>query len=214
MPSCDRRDGHRAIMEQFPVRGRCLLATWPCESPESGGGRCLIVTSDKDWPTIDHRSDANLQPPKDRIDRRGKNSNELWAFRSRSSRRINQIGRPRSTTCRHLLESVPKLAQSLLEHNEHPRRRAGQRRQLTGKKRQAESARRREKGEMLSRSLVALRKDVESAGPVEFRWFAPPRIYNASTRCLTGVSVSAGFASPRQAEWLRWRGPDRTWSNR
>ncbi|MFG0289790.1 MAG: DNA polymerase I [Rhodopirellula sp. JB044] len=150
------------IMEEGGFEADDLLATVAAKV-EAAGGRCLVVTSDKDCRQLitDKTQIYNLR--KDEII----DANKLWELWGvRPDQVIDYqalVGDPVDNVPGIALIG-PKLAQSLLEEYDTLENVLDNAEKLSGKKRKQNLMEGRDKA-MLSRELVALKKDVESPIP-------------------------------------------------
>lgn len=150
------------IMEQSGFEADDLLATVAARV-EAGGGRCLVVTSDKDCRQLitDKTQIYNLR--KDEIIDSVKLW-ELWGVRPDQVVDYQSLVGDPVDNVPGISLIGPKLAQSLLEEYDTLENVLDNAEKLTGKKRKQNLMEGREKA-MLSRELVALRKDVDSPIP-------------------------------------------------
>jgi len=198
------------IMEQSGFEADDLLATVAAKV-ESAGGRCLIVTSDKDCRQLitDRTQIYNLRKD-ELID--AEKLNELWGVRPDQVVDYQSLVGDPVDNVPGISLIGPKLAQSLLEQYDTLEGVLDNADKLTGKKRKQNLLEGREKA-MLSRSLVALRKDVESPVPWSrsvrtaadlprvdalLQEFGFRRLRGRAAEVLGGVAP----AEPVESEWV------------
>lgn len=150
------------IIEQSGFEADDLLATVAAKV-EAGGGRCLLVTSDKDCRQLITAKTQIYNLRKDEMIDDAKLM-ELWGVRPEQVVDYQALVGDSVDNVPGIALIGPKLAQSLLEEYDTLEGVLDNAEKLSGKKRKQNLMEGREKA-MLSRALVALRRDVESPIP-------------------------------------------------
>ncbi|TWU03331.1 DNA polymerase I [Neorhodopirellula pilleata] len=201
------------IMEQGGYEADDLLATVAAKV-EAAGGRCLVVTSDKDCRQLitDKTLIYNIRKNEE-ID--AAKLHELWGIRPDQVIDYQSLVGDPVDNVPGISLIGPKLAQQLLEQYDTLEGVLDNADKLTGAKRKQNLLEGRDKA-MLSRELVALKKDVESPIPWSrsLRSSADLKLLDAllqefgfrrlRTRAaeLLGGFEGAGGAEPTVAEWV------------
>ncbi|MCM2370458.1 DNA polymerase I [Aporhodopirellula aestuarii] len=150
------------IMEESGFEADDLLATVAAKV-EAAGGRCLVVTSDKDCRQLITEKTQIYNLRKDEIIDAVKLW-ELWGVRPDQVVDYQSLVGDPVDNVPGIALIGPKLAQSLLEQYDTLENVLDNADKMTGKKRKQNLMEGREKA-LLSRELVALRKDVDSPIP-------------------------------------------------
>lgn len=201
------------IMEQAGFEADDLLATVAAKV-QAAGGDCLVVTSDKDCRQLITPNTQIYNLRKDELI----DAHRLWDLWGVRPDQVvdyqSLVGDPVDNVPGISLIG-PKLAQSLLEQYDTLEGVLDNAEKLTGKKRKQNLMEGRDQA-MLSRSLVALRKDVDSPVPWSrsvrsaadlprvdalLQEFGFRRLRNRAAEVLGGVASGPDASEPTEAEW-------------
>lgn len=201
------------IMEQAGFEADDLLATVAAKV-QAAGGDCLIVTSDKDCRQLitPHTQIYNLR--KDELIDAARLW-ELWGIRPDQVVDYQALVGDPVDNVPGIALIGPKVARTLLEQYDTLEGVLENAEKLTGKKRKQNLIEGREQA-LLSRSLVALRKDVDSPIPWSrsvrnaadlgrvdalLQEFGFRRLRDRSAEILSGVAGGPGALEPTEADW-------------
>ncbi|TWU16714.1 DNA polymerase I [Allorhodopirellula heiligendammensis] len=201
------------IMEQAGFEADDLLATVAAKV-QAAGGDCLVVTSDKDCRQLitPHTQIYNLR--KDELIDAARLW-ELWGIRPDQVVDYQSLVGDPVDNVPGISLIGPKLAQSLLEQYDTLEGILDNADKMTGKKRKQNLMEGREQA-MLSRSLVALRKDVDSPIPWSrsvraaadlprvdalLQEFGFRRLRTRAAELLGGIANGSDASEPSEAEW-------------
>ncbi len=201
------------IMEQAGFEADDLLATVAAKV-QAAGGDCLIVTSDKDCRQLITPQTQIYNLRKDELIDAARLW-ELWGIRPDQVVDYQSLVGDPVDNVPGISLIGPKLAKTLLEQYDTLEGVLDNAEKLTGKKRKQNLMEGREQA-MLSRSLVALRNDVDSPIPWSrsvrsaadldrvdalLQEFGFRRLRNRSAEVLGGVASGLDALEPTEAEW-------------